>query len=310
MDISNLQLKKNHETKLAGYEARFQFAQKSVERHLSTTGTRETPDCKGTFRLWLLCRWPDSFVLENGALEGGVGALRIPCPATRESSEAPVSFTLPMPMLVGKHGMEISSARAFLERTDVQKYDEYTALTDYAMGVYHAQIEMCADWTLATKMGLHELQTCILEAADLIHQLATPTLRSWHKGKKDDKHFTQAMYKEWAETTAGIGKHVFGNGGPEAVLQPHRAVGQQPAGSAAGSAGAAAAPEDDLVSLFVTVFSPPKGDMWDLWTWLNTLKEQQDNPALDLVKLRAPMRWLNHSDSSSSSKDSEEEEDD
>jgi hypothetical protein len=333
MNLSNLSLKKSHETKLAGYKARFEFAEKSVARHLKNFGKPGKPrECQPTFRLWLLCRWPDSFVTEHGTLEGGTSApCRIPMSGYPGIiGSAHVSFTnSPMPMLVGKHGMEISSARAFLERTEVKTYDEYTALTDHAMGVFQAQIEMCAEWTVETKVGLHELETCILEAADLVHQLATPTLRAWHKGKKDDKHFNQRMFKKWSETAAGIGKNVFGNmrwkprqsfsraapaSEKAAATTMNRRGPQSAAVAATGDGDGEAPPEDDLVSLFATVFSPPKGDMWELWSWLNTLKEQQENSALDLVKLRNPGDRFSESgsddsssSSSSSSSDSEEE---
>jgi hypothetical protein len=327
-NLSNLKLKKSHETKLAGYKARFEFAQKAVTRHLKNFGKPGKPKtCASSFRLWLLCRWPDSFVTSNGVLEGGTSApCRIPMAGYPGIiGSAHVSFTnAPMPMLVGKHGMEISSARAFLERSEVKKYDEYTELTDHALGVFQAQIEMCAEWTDGTKVGLHELETCILEAADLMYQLATPTLRSWHKGNKDNKDFSHSMFHKWTQTANGIAKHVFGYMRWNPKQSFSRAVGAHHSDfDKQGQLGEEQPKsEDDLVSLFMTIFTPPHGHMWDLWSWLNSLKEQQENPALDLVKLRSP-RSHHHgggdrfsesgsddsssSSSSSSSSDSEDE---
>ena len=280
-NLSGLQgaLKKKHESKLAGYKARFDFAQKAVSRHLASFGKTGKPkSCENSFRLFQLCRWPDSFVTANGELEAGtIAPSRIPMigyPGIIGSAH--VAFThVPMPMLVGKHGMEISSSRAFLERTEVKDYDEYTTLTDHAIGVYHAQIEMCANWNIETKAGLHELETCILEAAELINRLATPQLRNWHKGNKEDKELNNATFKAWSEAISGIARLVFGdmNWKPKQSFNCASKLGHEFLHKPEMILEVESSDDETLESLFIKFFSPQRGQMWELWSWLNTLKE-------------------------------------
>ena len=109
-----------------------------------------------SFRLWLVCHWPDTYLDAGGNFKRGVLApCRVPqgtFPGTLNCAHASY-FHTSMPMLVGKHGLEISSARATLERqTQRIGADDLTAwdLIRHALASFQAQVEV----TVSVAMGI------------------------------------------------------------------------------------------------------------------------------------------------------------
>ena len=174
---------------------------------------------------------------------------------------------------------------------------------------------MCANWNIETKAGLHELETCILEAAELINRLATPQLRNWHKGNKEDKELNNATFKAWSEAISGIARLVFGymNWKPKQSFNCASKLGHEFLRKPEMILEVESSNDETLESLFIKFFSPQRGQMWELWSWLNTLKEQQGNRALDMDKLRSQDKFgdsdSEDSDTGSSSSSSTSDED-
>lgn len=121
------------------------FSQSILVLILSVDRSAKSRKAAPSFRLWLLCHWPDTYLMPDNSIRKGV---RVPCripltnfPGTLTCAQVAYAHA-PMPVLIGKHALEITSGQAFIKRAAVGNSSKSWTLIEKVLGAFQAQVEV------------------------------------------------------------------------------------------------------------------------------------------------------------------------